>query len=235
MKIVVFCDSVHRYPAFRGQFDGSGHELLFVTCRNLGASLRFAAAQVVRALTHYTARDWWLLLRDLAAGRVLLSLGPLGSPRTLRFLERHRADMALHAMGVIYRRPVIERCGRGILNAHIGKLPKYRGRSVMEWSLLSGDETGVTVFFIDEGIDTGEPIVLFESIAVDGFEHLADAKRHLFAQDARLYRKAVDIIAAAAPTQPNSPETGIRFYEMSELLRAAIEASRRSGVQSDAP
>jgi formyl transferase-like protein len=229
MKIAVFCDSVHRYPAFRRQFAGSGHQLAFLTCRNRGNPLRFAAAQLARAAAHYAARDWWRLLRDLAGGRALVSFAPLGAPRSLRFLERRRIDIALHAMGVIYRRPVIERCGRGILNAHIGKLPKYRGRSVMEWSLMCGEETGVTVFFVDEGIDTGEPIVLFEPIAVDAHARLADAKRHLFAQDAALYRKAVDVVAAGGPARRNDPGAGLRFYEMSALLAAALEAQRMAG------
>ncbi len=40
----------------------------------------------------------------------------------------------------------------------MGILPDYRGRDVVEWSLLEGqfDRVGLTVHFMDEGVDTGD-------------------------------------------------------------------------------
>lgn len=43
----------------------------------------------------------------------------------------------------------------GVLNAHPGLLPEYRGVDVIPWAILNGDEVGVTVHFIDDGVDTG--------------------------------------------------------------------------------
>jgi formyl transferase-like protein len=227
MKLVVFCDSIHRVPEFSRHFARSGHRLVFLVCDNRNRRLRFVAAQFVCAFTRCSPADWWRLVRGVANGCVRLSLAPLGSPASLSLLERLRPDLALHAMGVIYRDPVISRCGMGILNAHIGKLPKYRGRSVMEWSLVCGDQTGITVFFIDEGIDTGRRLILYEPVSVDGFADLDAAKRHLFSQDARLYRRAVDLIAVGEPAQDNDPAAGLRFYEMSGLLRRVVQGARQ--------
>jgi Formyl transferase len=231
MKLAVFCDSMHRAPEFRRRFAGSGHQLIFLVCDNRGRPLRFLAAQLALALTRCPPAEWWWLVRALGGGRINLSFAPLGSPASLRLLDRLRPDLALHAMGVIYRHPVISRCGMGILNAHIGRLPKYRGRSVMEWSLLCGDDTGVSVFFIDEGIDTGRRLILFEPVPLDGIVDLDAAKQHLFAQDARLYRRAVDSIAAGDPALDNDPARGLRFYQMSDLLRHAVEAARESAQE----
>jgi hypothetical protein len=226
MKLVVFCDSIHRVPEFRRHFAGSGHRLVFLVCDNRERPLRFVAGQLARVIARCSPADWWWLVLSVGRGCTRFSFAPLGSAATLSLLDRLRPDLGLHAMGVIYREPVMSRCGMGILNAHIGRLPKYRGRSVMEWSLLCGDDTGITVFFIDEGIDTGRRLILYEPVPVDGFPALDAAKRHLFAQDARLYRRAVDLITRGEPSQDNDSAAGLRFYEMSDLLRRVVQAAR---------
>jgi methionyl-tRNA formyltransferase len=47
----------------------------------------------------------------------------------------------------------------GCINLHPSKLPLYRGMSPQHWPIINGDnKTGVTVHFIDEGVDTGDII-----------------------------------------------------------------------------
>jgi len=47
-----------------------------------------------------------------------------------------------------------------IINCHAGKLPYYRGRNVLNWVLINDEhEFGITVHYIDEGIDTGDIIL----------------------------------------------------------------------------
>ena len=47
-----------------------------------------------------------------------------------------------------------------IINCHAGKLPFYRGRNVLNWVLINDEsEFGITVHFIDQGIDTGDIIL----------------------------------------------------------------------------
>ncbi len=48
---------------------------------------------------------------------------------------------------------------RGTFNLHASLLPQYRGAAPIHWAVINGEtETGVTTFFIDEKIDTGEVI-----------------------------------------------------------------------------
>jgi methionyl-tRNA formyltransferase len=48
----------------------------------------------------------------------------------------------------------------GVINCHAGKLPFYRGRNILNWALINDEtEFGVTVFYVDEGIDTGDIIL----------------------------------------------------------------------------
>lgn len=47
----------------------------------------------------------------------------------------------------------------GTINCHAGKLPFYRGRNILNWALINDEkEFGITVHYIDEGIDTGDII-----------------------------------------------------------------------------
>ena len=60
----------------------------------------------------------------------------------------------------IFRAPLIASSPLGILNCHAGQLPWYRGRNVLNWVLINDEPTfGVTVHYVDEGIDTGDIIL----------------------------------------------------------------------------
>ena len=54
----------------------------------------------------------------------------------------------------------------GTFNLHASLLPNYRGAAPINWALINGEKkTGVTTFFIDDKIDTGE-IILQQEIAI---------------------------------------------------------------------
>jgi len=60
------------------------------------------------------------------------------------------------AYGSILRRSLLEIPQKGCLNVHYSLLPKYPGASPVQQTLLEGDSTtGVTVFQLDEGVDSG--------------------------------------------------------------------------------
>lgn len=48
----------------------------------------------------------------------------------------------------------------GTINCHAGKLPFYRGRNILNWVLINDEvKFGITVHYIDEGVDTGDIIL----------------------------------------------------------------------------
>ena len=60
----------------------------------------------------------------------------------------------------IFRKEIINLTRIGIINCHAGKLPFYRGRNILNWVLINDDkEFGITVHFVDEGIDTGDVVL----------------------------------------------------------------------------
>ncbi|MHB1127005.1 MAG: methionyl-tRNA formyltransferase [Bacillota bacterium] len=79
----------------------------------------------------------------------------------------------------------------GGINYHPSLLPKYRGSSAMNWTVINGEEeSGVTVHFIDDGLDTG-PILLQEKVAID----LGENVKNLYFQ--KLYPLGVAMMARA--------------------------------------
>ena len=55
----------------------------------------------------------------------------------------------------------------GCINLHVSLLPKYRGSAPIQWAVLNGDEgTGVTIMQLDEGLDTGD-ILMVEPVTID--------------------------------------------------------------------
>lgn len=68
------------------------------------------------------------------------------------------ADLGLAvAYGKIFRKPALEALKHGILNVHFSLLPKYRGAAPVQYTLFNNEEeTGVSLFWIDEGLDTGK-------------------------------------------------------------------------------
>ena len=60
----------------------------------------------------------------------------------------------------IFRTEIINLAPMKLINCHAGKLPFYRGRNILNWALINDEkEYGVTVHYVDEGIDTGDIIL----------------------------------------------------------------------------
>jgi methionyl-tRNA formyltransferase len=155
----------------------------------------------------------------------------LRHPRSVETLRKLKLDVGLHKAGVIYRDVTIDAFRLGILNHHIGILPAYRGRSVMEWSILQGDEVGITVFFIDKGIDTGSRIVLSEKVDVSGYSSIIEAKQYLFGLDKVFFPKALALIDDREPTFQLNDGSGKRYFVMSKLFEGVVEQLLRARSQ----
>lgn len=76
---------------------------------------------------------------------------------------------------------VIASARHGVINLHFSPLPRYRGCFPGAWSILNGEtQMGVTLHYIDEGIDTGDIIAqrLFPISATDTAQTLFQACIH---------------------------------------------------------
>ena len=79
----------------------------------------------------------------------------------------------------------------GSFNLHASLLPSYRGAAPIHWAIINGEEkTGVTTFFIDEKIDTGE-IILQKEILIHKDEIVGELHDRLMNLGATLVSETV--------------------------------------------
>jgi len=81
----------------------------------------------------------------------------LKDPHFIDQLDRLKADLFIVVAFRILPYEVFSIPSKGTINLHASLLPKYRGAAPINWALIRGEkETGITTFFIDRQIDTGE-------------------------------------------------------------------------------
>lgn len=104
----------------------------------------------------------------------------LGSPEEVAALAALRPDVGILAdYGRLLPPAILDLPAHGILNLHPSLLPRHRGATPVAAAILAGDvETGVTLFRMDAGMDTG-PIVAAERLALAGNETAPDLERTL--------------------------------------------------------
>lgn len=109
---------------------------------------------------------------------------PVYTPATLRdeafadLLKQYNPEIiVVVAYGKILPLNVIEYPKYGCVNLHVSLLPKYRGAAPMQRAIMEGEsETGVTIMYMAEGLDTGDIISVerFPILPEDDFEAIHD-------------------------------------------------------------
>jgi len=101
-------------------------------------------------------------------GQEILASGPLNPGRifdgsklheaeTIDAIRTLQADIALSVLFDYLLRPeFIGLFPRGVINLHPAPLPYNRGQHPNIWSIIEGTPAGVTLHYIDDGIDTGD-------------------------------------------------------------------------------
>jgi phosphoribosylglycinamide formyltransferase-1 len=95
-----------------------------------------------------------------------------------------------------------------VVNVHPALLPAFPGLDAIGQALEAGvDVTGVTVHFVDEGVDTG-PMILQRRVEVPAGSSRAALERAIHAVEHELYPEAIRMIAAGkARIEADDPQT----------------------------
>lgn len=93
-------------------------------------------------------------------------------------IKKYNPDLIVTcAYGQIVPKEVLDIPRLGCINVHASILPKYRGGAPIHYALINGeDETGITIMYMDEGMDTGD-IIEMASIPIldsDNVESMHD-------------------------------------------------------------
>ena len=94
------------------------------------------------------------------------------------FLNKYDFDLGVSKLGFKVRDNIISSFKNGLLNDHNAILPLFRGRSVVEFSILHGLSYYSTVHFIDGSIDTGGILKIFDYSKLTG-KSMEEIKAHL--------------------------------------------------------
>jgi len=148
MKIGYFADGPWGHKAFKKIIADSTLEILFVTVR-------------------YDKKDAELI-RLAEENHIPVELSPnINSAEFVDKIKEYRADLFVSmSFNQIFKAEMINLPPLKTINCHAGKLPFYRGRNILNWALINDEkEFGITVHYLDEGIDTGD-IILQETYSI---------------------------------------------------------------------
>ncbi len=116
------------------------------------------------------------------------------SKQYLDKLKKSEPDVLINQSQFIIKKELLDIPKIGVLNRHNALLPKNRGRLTPFWVLYNKEnETGVSIHFVDEGIDSG-PIIVQKKFSVskdDSFKSVVE-KNYELASDAML--EALDLL-----------------------------------------
>lgn len=91
----------------------------------------------------------------------------INSMEFINIVEKYDCNLFVSmSFNQIFKSEIINMPKYRTINCHAGKLPFYRGRNILNWALINDEkEFGITVHYIDEGIDTGD-IILQKSFQI---------------------------------------------------------------------
>lgn len=191
MRIVFFGAGDIGLPSLEALIGATGHHLVAVVTqpdKPVGRGQKLTPAPVK--------------LRAVAAG--IPALQPERIRDAVAELGALRADVfVVVAYGQILPRAVLDAPAKACLNIHASLLPRHRGASPVQAAIREGDaETGVTIMWMDEGLDTGD-VLLTEPVAVFSDDTGGTLHDRLAAVAPGCLMRALDFIAAgSAPRVP---------------------------------
>jgi methionyl-tRNA formyltransferase len=99
----------------------------------------------------------------------------------------------------------------GCINLHPSILPYYRGLAPQHWPIINGDEeTGITVHFVNEGIDTGD-IIIQRKINIRADEYVSELQKRMLGIYNTIMVEALAHISDNKKFIKQNPSTGSYF------------------------
>jgi methionyl-tRNA formyltransferase len=156
-----------------------------------------------------------------------MSCGNQNDPTAIAQLKRWSPDLAIFTGGNILRDEVLRVPRLGILNSHLALLSEIRGMSSPEWSLVCGVRIGITIHFMDRGIDTGPILIRREFTGASECNSLTDLRNRMIAEGIELMSEAVAGLdrgtISALPQSDRDRDS--QFFVMHDRLKSV--ATRR--------
>lgn len=92
----------------------------------------------------------------------------------------------------------------GWINIHFSVLPKWRGAAPVQHAILQGEnQTGVTIFKLDEGMDTG-PVYASKSVSINSNESTREVLERLSVVGAEMTIEVLDLVESGVEPTPQA-------------------------------
>ena len=129
--------------------------------------------------------------------------------------------------GQIIPKSILDIPPKGIINVHASLLPKYRGAAPIQWAIARGEtRTGVTTMRINEGLDTGDMLLKWET-EIGPAETAPDLSRRLAQAGADLAARTLAELDGIHP-EPQDNAQATYAPILKKKTAASIGASRRA-------
>lgn len=118
----------------------------------------------------------------------------------------------------------------GTFNLHASLLPQYRGAAPINWAIINGETTtGVTTFFIEEKIDTGE-IILQEEITIDPTDTAGTLHDKLMDLGSKVSLKTVQLIEQNKVV--TTPQTSNELKEAPKIFAETCQINWSNAIET---
>lgn len=122
-------------------------------------------------------------------------LKDVNSADSIAKLKKYNCDLFVSmSFNQIFKKEIINLTKYKTINCHAGKLPFYRGRNILNWVLINDEkEFGITVHYVDEGIDTGD-IILQETFPISDSDNYKTLLEVAYTECANILYKSIKLI-----------------------------------------
>ena len=130
------------------------------------------------------------------------------------------------AYGKILPKEILNAARYGCVNVHASLLPKYRGAAPIQWAVLNGDEkTGVSIMQMDEGLDTGD-VILVKETPIGADETSAELFDRLSEIGADALLEALALIENGSAAPKKQPDGDFGYAKMISKELCPIDWSK---------
>jgi methionyl-tRNA formyltransferase len=167
----------------------------------------------------------------LEFGLPLIQPERLRGPQVMTQLQAWAPDVVVvAAFGQILRKDVLDLPPHGCINVHASLLPRWRGASPIQASILHGDkETGVTIMRMDTGLDTG-PILSQRAILIDPADTAGTLSEKLATLGADLLVETMPGYLSGELKPVTQPEAGVTTSGLLTKADGLLEPSQIAEV-----
>lgn len=166
-------------------------------------------------------------------GLPVLQPEKLKDPVFLEQLRALRADLQVVVAFRMLPEVVWAMPPMGTFNLHASLLPQYRGAAPINWAIINGEtETGLTTFFLQHEIDTGN-IIRQVRVPVAPTDNAGDLHDRLMQLGGALVTETVDLIARGdvqTVAQP-SPADGVALKPAPKIFKETCRIAWCEGVK----